>query len=331
MKSEKVQGASPRRTMFHVKQLFCKFFKFANFVFTIPSPIDFLHIICYNISSICPVGATGDCLPCRRTGARPRRYPLETVVLAFANQKGGVGKTTSTVNVAAALGHLGHKTLLIDCDPQGNASTGIGVVKRGLRHSLYSVLLGESRAEDAVIETEYKNLSVLPTTIDLAGAEFDLIEREHKEAVLKEAIAPLVGQYDFILIDCPPSLGLLTVNALSAANGVVIPMQCEYFALEGLTQLMSTVRRIKQYYNPALVISGILITMYDGRLNLSTQVLAELKKYYADKLFRTVVPRNVKLSEAPSFGKPIFYHDKYSRGSLAYLEIAKELAERQGF
>lgn len=256
---------------------------------------------------------------------------METVVLAFANQKGGVGKTTSTVNVAAALGHLGYKTLLIDSDPQGNASTGIGVVKRGLRHSLYSVLLGESRAEDAVIETEYKNLSVLPTTIDLAGAEFDLIEREHKEAALRDAIASLRGRYNFILIDCPPSLGMLTVNALSAADGVVIPMQCEYFALEGLTQLMSTVRRIKQYYNPALVISGILVTMYDGRLNLSTQVLAELKKYYADKLFRTVVPRNVKLSEAPSFGRPVFYHDKYSRGSLAYLEIAKELAERQGF
>ncbi len=256
---------------------------------------------------------------------------MDSVILAFANQKGGVGKTTSTVNVAACLGHLGYKTLLVDSDPQGNASTGVGIQKKGLRKTLYEVLTEQCTAEEAILPTEYANLSVLPATISLASAEFDLIEREKSAAALRDALEPLKSQYDFILIDCPPSLGLLTVNALCAATGVVIPMQCEYFALEGLAQLMMTVRRIKQSHNPTLTIGGILITMYDGRLNLSAQVLAELKKYYADKLFSTLVPRNVKLSEAPSFGKPIFYHDKYSRGSLAYIDIAKEIARRNGF
>ena len=256
---------------------------------------------------------------------------MDSVILAFANQKGGVGKTTSTVNVAACLGHLGYKTLLIDSDPQGNASTGVGIQKKGLRKTLYEVLTEDCTAEEAILPTDYANLSVLPATISLASAEFDLIEREKSAAALKDALEPLKNRYDFILIDCPPSLGLLTVNALCAATGVVIPMQCEYFALEGLAQLMMTVRRIKQAHNPTLTIGGILVTMYDGRLNLSAQVLAELKKYYADKLFSTLVPRNVKLSEAPSFGKPIFYHDKYSRGSLAYLDIAKEIARRSGF
>jgi len=255
---------------------------------------------------------------------------LETAILAFANQKGGVGKTTSTVNIAACLSHLGHKTLLVDSDPQGNASTGVGISKKNLRRSLYDVLTGGCSAAEAVVETEFPHLSVLPATMDLAGAEFDLMEREVHHSALKEALEPLRGQYEFILIDCPPSLGLLTINALSAAEGVVIPMQCEYFALEGLTQLMMTVRRVKQKYNPGIVIGGILVTMYDGRLNLTAQVLAELKKYYADKLFSAVIPRNVKLSEAPSFGKPIFYHDKYSKGSLAYLDVAKELAQRCG-
>ncbi len=256
---------------------------------------------------------------------------MDSVILAFANQKGGVGKTTSTVNVAACLGYLGHKTLLIDSDPQGNASTGVGIQKKGLRKTLYEVLTDDCTAKEAILPTAYANLSVLPATISLASAEFDLIEREKSAAALKDAIEPLKAEYDFIVLDCPPSLGLLTVNALCAATGVVIPMQCEYFALEGLAQLMMTVRRIKQSHNPTLTIDGILVTMYDGRLNLSAQVLAELKKYYKDKLFSTLVPRSVKLSEAPSFGKPIFYHDKYSRGSLAYLDIAKEIVKRSGF
>ncbi len=256
---------------------------------------------------------------------------MESAVIAFANQKGGVGKTTSTVNIAAALGYLGYKTLLIDADPQGNASSGVGVRKKDLRRSLYTVLTGGCAPAEAVVETEFKNLSVLPATMDLAGAEFDLMEREQHHSALKEAVDALAGSFDFILIDCPPSLGLLTVNALSAAGSVVIPMQCEYFALEGLAQLMNTVRRVKAGYNPTLTIGGILVTMYDGRLNLSAQVLEELKKYYKEKLFPTMIPRVVKIAEAPSFGKPIFYHDKYSKGSLAYLDVAKELARRQGF
>ena len=250
------------------------------------------------------------------------------IVLALANQKGGVGKTTTAVNLAASLGYLGHTTLLIDSDPQGNATSGVGITKKNLRHALYHVYTGECTAQDAVAQTAYKNLSVLPTTIDLAGAEFDLMERPHRESALADAIASLGEAYEFILVDCPPSLGLLTVNALTAADGLVIPMQCEYYALEGLSQLILTVRRVKNAYNPSLGITGILITMYDGRLNLSMQVLDELKKYYSDKLFSTMIPRNVKLSEAPSFGEPALYHDKYSRGSLAYLDAAKELIRR---
>lgn len=251
-----------------------------------------------------------------------------TVVLAFANQKGGVGKTTSAVNIAASIAQLGHKTLLIDADPQGNATSGIGINKKNLRHSLYGVLAEEYPAADAIVSTEFKNLWALPATIDLAGAEFDLMERDARQSALREAITPLRGEYEYILIDCPPSLGLLTVNVLTASDGVVIPMQCEYYALEGLSQLMMTVRRVKKLFNPAITITGILITMYDGRLNLSAQVLDELKKYYSDKLFPTMIPRNVKLSEAPSFGKPAYYHDKYSRGSLAYMDVAKELLSR---
>ena len=250
------------------------------------------------------------------------------IVLAVANQKGGVGKTTSAVNIAASVAHQGHSVLLIDSDPQGNATSGLGVNKKDVRRSLYDVLLGECTAAEAVVETEYKNLSVLPATIDLAGAEFELMERQKKHTVLAEALETLEDRYRFIFIDCPPSLGLLTVNALTAADGVIIPMQCEYFALEGLSQLMMTVRRVKNAHNPDLTIAGILITMYDGRLNLSAQVLDELKKYYSDSLFRTMIPRNVRLSEAPSYGEPILYYDKYSRGSLAYNDVARELLAR---
>ena len=252
----------------------------------------------------------------------------KTVVLSVANQKGGVGKTTSAVNIAAAVAHLGHPTLLIDSDPQGNATSGLGVRKSTLQRSLYPVLLGETPAADAVQSTNFKNLSVLPATIDLAGAEFDLMDRPQRHRALADALEPLEGTFEFIFIDCPPSLGLLTVNALSASAGVLIPMQCEYFALEGLSQLMMSVRRVKNTYNPALTVAGILITMYDGRLNLSAQVLEELKKHYSDALFRSMIPRSVRLSEAPSYGEPILYYDKYSRGSLAYTDAAKELLSR---
>lgn len=251
-------------------------------------------------------------------------------IISFANQKGGVGKTTSAVSVAAALGHLDKKVLLIDCDPQGNASSGVGVNKKNIVNSTYDVLVGRITAKEAIIKTEFKNLSVMPSHISLAGAEFELIDEDDREAKLKNALSEIKTDYDYIIIDCPPSLGLLSINALVASTGVIIPMQCEFFALEGLTQLMMTIKKIKKHYNANLDITGILITMYNGRLNLSTQVLDELKKYYADKIFRTPVVRNVKLSEAPSFGEPILYYDKYSKGCAAYSDIAKEILERLG-
>lgn len=250
------------------------------------------------------------------------------VIITFANQKGGVGKTTSAVNIAAAVASYGYRVLLADLDPQGNATSGVGVNKKGLRASTYDALLGNCNPKDAVVKTQFKNLSVLPSTIELAGAEIELLDIEHREHALKRVIDAVEDDFDFVFTDCPPSLGMLTVNALSCSDGVVIPMQCEYFALEGLSQLMISIKKVKQLYNPALTITGILITMYNGRLNLSAQVLDELKKYYADKLFKTPIVRNVKLSEAPSFGEPILYHDKYSKGSLAYLEVAKELLSR---
>lgn len=252
----------------------------------------------------------------------------ETVVIAFANQKGGVGKTTSAVNIAAAIGKLGHSVLLCDLDPQGNATSGVGISKKSVRLSSYEVLLGQCTPDQAIIETKWENLSIIPSTINLAGAEIDLIDIDGRENCMKRAVEALEHHFDYIIIDCPPSLGMLTVNALTCAAGVVIPMQCEYFALEGLAQLMITIKKIKQAYNRSLYVMGILITMYNGRLNLTTQVMSELKKYYSDKLFRTAIARNVKVSEAPSFGEPLVYYDKYSKGSLDYMDVAKELIER---
>lgn len=249
-------------------------------------------------------------------------------VIAFANQKGGVGKTTSAVNIAASVGIRGKKVLLIDLDPQGNTTSGVGINKKGLKSSSYEVLIGEIPAEKAIQETEFKNLSVLPSNISLAGAEFDLYQLDNREYRLKEQLEAVKGKYDYIFIDCPPSLGMITVNALAASDAVIIPMQCEYYALEGLSQLMLTIRKIKQLYNPELEICGILITMFNGRLILTMQVISELKKYYADKLFKTPISRNVRLSEAPSFGTPVYYHDKSSKGANEYLDVAKELMER---
>ena len=249
-------------------------------------------------------------------------------ILSFANQKGGVGKTTSAVNVAACLAHRGKRVLLIDMDPQGNTTSGVGVSKRGLKTTVYEALLGQVPVKAAIIPTRYDNLHLLPATISLAGAEFDLIDVIDRESCLKTALAPVVCNYDYVIIDCPPSLGLLTINSLTASNGAVIPMQCEYFALEGLSQLMLTIRKIKQHYNRQLEITGILLTMYNPRLNLTLQVVNELKKYYSDKLFRTPIVRNVKLSEAPSFGTPIIYHDPGSKGALAYIDVSDELIIR---
>lgn len=249
-------------------------------------------------------------------------------IISFANQKGGVGKTTSAINIAAAIGLKGKKTLLLDCDPQGNASSGVGIRRNRIGATTYDILIGRARAEDAIIKTEYKNLSVLPSSMPLAAAELELADLEDRAFRLKNALESVKNDYDYIFIDCPPSLGMLTINALTASDGVIVPMQCEYFSLEGLTQILSTVKQVKRLYNPDLSLTGILITMHNGRLNLSVQVLDELKKHYADKLFSTPISRNVRLSEAPSFGMPIQYYDKYSKGSSAYDDIATELLER---
>ena len=251
-----------------------------------------------------------------------------TKIIAFANQKGGVGKTTSAINIAAALGIAEKRTLLIDCDPQGNASSGVGVRKNQIKTTVYDVLIGRCRAADALIRTEYQTLSVLPSGMDLAAAELELADVENRQNRLKDPLSEIAGDFDYILIDCPPSLGMLTINALTAADGVIIPMQCEYFSLEGLSQIMMTIKQVKKLYNPSLSLTGILVTMYNGRLNLSLQVLDELKKHYADKLFSVAVTRNVRLSEAPSYGAPIQYYDKYAKGSSDYDKIAEELMKR---
>lgn len=246
-------------------------------------------------------------------------------IIAVTNQKGGVGKTTTSVNLSAALGKLGKKTLLVDIDPQGNSSSGLGIDRRELKSSIYEVLIGTKRMEEVRMATAFENLDIVPSSMDLAGAEIELIDQQHRESILKNALIPLRELYDFILIDCPPSLGIITTNALCVADTILVPIQCEYYALEGLSQLMNTVRRIKRQYNEHLEMEGVLLTMYDGRLNLTQQVVEEVKKYFPRKVFTTVIPRTVRLSEAPSFGKPIQYYDPYSRGAQAYDELAQEL------
>jgi len=247
-------------------------------------------------------------------------------IISFANQKGGVGKTTSAVSVAACLGAKGKKVLLVDIDPQGNATSGVGVNKRSLSASTYHLLItNEAAAKDVVQKTEFQNVDILPSNIQLAGAEVELVELENRTMRLKQALLPIKGDYQYLIVDCPPSLGLITLNALAASDSVLIPIQCEYYALEGLTQLISTVRQVKRLYNPSIEIEGVLLTMYDGRLNLTMQVVAEVKKYFPKKVYKTVIPRNVKLSEAPSFGQPIFYYDRYSKGSICYSELANEI------
>ncbi len=250
----------------------------------------------------------------------------KTRIIAFANQKGGVGKTTSAVNIAAGVASLGKRVLLCDFDPQGNASSGVGMDK-GADKTIYDVLMGENPYE-ALVKTNFENLDCIPAAVSLAGAELEIADEPRRETKLKSALDMLRLDYDYIFIDCPPSLGLLTINALCAADGVIVPMQCEYFALEGLSQLMKTLSIVKKKYNPNLTLDGVVVTMFDGRLNLSLQVLEEIKNYLPGKLFRTPVPRNVRLSEAPSYGMPIKYYDKHSKGALAYEEISKELIER---
>ena len=246
-------------------------------------------------------------------------------VIVVANQKGGVGKTTTSINLSAYLADTKKKTLLIDCDPQGNASSGIGIDKDAVEASVYDVLVNDETIENNIIETKYKNLYVIPSNVDLAGAEIELVSAKNREFLLRDKIKSIKENYDFIIIDCPPSLGLLTLNAFAAADSVIIPIQCEYYALEGLGSLTKTVSTIKQSINPYIEIEGILLTMFDKRTNLSTVVYEEVKKYFPDKVYKTVIPRNVRLSEAPSFGEAIISYDKFSKGAHAYKSLAKEV------
>ena len=255
------------------------------------------------------------------------RSPAPTLprIMAIANQKGGVGKTTTTINLGAALAEMGLRTLLIDLDPQGNTSTGLGIENRGLERSMYHVLLHDEPLENVIEPTDVKNLFVAPASLDLAGAEIELVPAMSREQRLKRAIDDVLDDYDYVLIDCPPSLGLLTVNGLSAAREVLVPIQCEYYALEGLGQLLRNVELVKRNLNPELQVSTILCVMYDARTKLAEQVVIEVREHFGEKVLRSVIPRTVRLSEAPSFGQPIITFDPRSRGAIAYRDAAKEV------
>jgi chromosome partitioning protein len=247
-------------------------------------------------------------------------------IIAIVNQKGGVGKSTTAVNLGASLAVLGRRVLVVDIDPQGNTTTGVGIDKRLVERDIYNVLLHQTAVADVTHPTEVENLFIVPATLNLAGAEVELVSTLQRENRLKSALTKIVHDYDEVLIDCPPSLGLLTINALTAANEVIIPVQAEYYALEGLSQLVAIVRRIKEGLNPDLTIRGVLITMFDGRTKLATEVLEEVHRYFPDRVFHTQIPRNIRLSEAPSYGKPAILFDVKSRGAQAYLSLARELA-----
>ncbi len=248
-------------------------------------------------------------------------------VIAIANQKGGVGKTTTAVNLSSCLAYKGKKVLIIDIDPQGNTTSGLGVEKKTIPKSIYDVLINDENIENALINTLVENLQICPSNIQLAGAEVELVSIISRETRLKASIEGIRNKYDYILIDCPPSLGLLTVNSLTAADTILVPIQCEYYALEGLSQLMNTVKLVQRHLNPLLDVEGVVLTMFDARTNLSIQVVEEVKKYFKNKVYRSVIPRNVRLSEAPSFGLPIILYDPKSKGAECYLELAEEVIE----
>ena len=246
-------------------------------------------------------------------------------VIGIANQKGGVGKTTTAVNLSACLAYLGKKTLLIDIDPQGNTTSGIGIDKGDVDHCIYNVLVEDRKAKSVILPTNVENLFLIPSTIQLAGAEIELVPTISREVRLKRAIEQVKDEFDYVIIDCPPSLGLLTINSLTASDAVLIPVQCEYYALEGLSQLLNTVRLVQKHLNHDLEIEGVLLTMLDARTNLGIQVIEEVKKYFREKVFKTIIPRIVRLGEAPSHGEPIITYDPKSRGATVYLELAKEV------
>ncbi len=249
-------------------------------------------------------------------------------VIAIANQKGGVGKTTTAINLAASLAAIEHPTIVIDIDPQSNTTSGLGIDSKTVTNSIYEVMIGSADINESIRQTELDFLDLVPAHINLVGAEIEMIDREERERILKKALADLRERYDFVIIDCPPSLGLLTINALTASDSIVIPVQCEYFALEGLGQLLNTIKIVRQHLNPELDIEGVLLTMYDTRTRLSNQVAEEVKRYFDDRVFKSVISRNVRLAEAPSFGKPALLYDSTSVGSKNYLSLAREIIKK---
>ena len=245
-------------------------------------------------------------------------------IIAIANQKGGVGKTTTAVNLSACLGKLGKKTLIVDIDPQGNTTSGLGIDPRSIEESIYDCIINDEPMGEVILRTDFEGLWICPSNIDLAGAELELVMKDKREFVLKRALSEVKDLFDFILIDCPPSLGLITLNSFAATDSILVPIQCEYYALEGLSQLTNTIKMVKKQLNPSLSMEGVLLTMFDARTNLSIQVVEEVKKFFGNKVYGTIIPRNVRLSEAPSFGQPIIEYDKNCPGAIAYKKLAKE-------